>query len=239
MNFAYDVQIFFSGIIVFFFFPIYIYFSFTVQSALMIRPICGLPNMLLLGLELVITSLALDMRREHDARAFVALDFLGCLNFQDGICPHESSSSMQHPRRPNLTTLLIPSRSMESPTPSSTRINITTVSSPNSTRAGLPPRPSPAKSRTLSMKNLLPQRSFKNKSVIPEGEKAVLITPGTPLSGEDKPSTSSKSFSLSKVFSSSKRTNSLPVTPVANSGAKLAAETLTSDQPAPVVTSLA
>ncbi|KAJ8631368.1 hypothetical protein MRB53_024691 [Persea americana] len=130
---------------------------------------------------------------------------------------HGEMPSAAHPRRPNLSSLQIPSRTMENPCPSSTRINIPPMTSPSSTRASLPPRPSSAKGRP-SMRNL--QRSFKMKNLPPECEKTVLLTPETPTSSEpqDKPS-SSRSFSLTRVFSlSAKRTHSLPVTPVANSG---------------------
>ncbi|XP_058100095.1 uncharacterized protein LOC131244598 isoform X2 [Magnolia sinica] len=130
------------------------------------------------------------------------------------------TSSIQHTRRPNLSSLQIPERSMETPCPSSTRINIPSIISPSSTRAGLPPRPSSAKGRS-SMRHLLSQRSFKTKASVPECEKTVLLIPGMPTSEElqDKPSTS-RSFSLTRVFSAAttKRTHSLPVTPVANSG---------------------
>ncbi|KAI3869924.1 hypothetical protein MKW98_002813, partial [Papaver atlanticum] len=91
---------------------------------------------------------------------------------------------------------------------------------PSSTRAGLPPRPNSAKYKA-SVKSLLPQRSLRTKTLSHEGEKTVLLVPDTELSvgPVDKPSTS-RSFSLTKVFSSSmvKGTNSMPITPVANSG---------------------
>ncbi|KAF8408764.1 hypothetical protein HHK36_004833 [Tetracentron sinense] len=131
----------------------------------------------------------------------------------------EETSSIQHSRRPNLSSLQIPTRSLENTLPSSSRIDIPSVSSPSSMRAGLPPRPNSAKFKPY--RNLLPQRSFKVKNLSHEGEKTVLIIPDTPPSEGplDKPSTS-RSFSLTKVFSSSsaKKTHSLPVTPVANSG---------------------
>ncbi|KAJ8642123.1 hypothetical protein MRB53_018817 [Persea americana] len=133
---------------------------------------------------------------------------------QDGEMP-----SVPLPRRPNLSSLQIPSRSMENPCPSSTRINIPSTASPSATRAGLPPKPTSAKGKP-STRNLLPQRSFRTKNLPPECERTVLIIPGTPTSEEpqDRPF-SSRSFSLTKVFSvSAKRTHSLPVTPMANSG---------------------
>ncbi|XP_042518984.1 uncharacterized protein LOC122092765 isoform X2 [Macadamia integrifolia] len=135
------------------------------------------------------------------------------------------ASSVQRPRKPNLSSLQIPARSLEDSLPSSTAIDIPSISSPSSTRPGLPPRPSSAKFKP-SIRSLLSQRSFKTKNLFQEGEKTVLIS-DTPPSEEslDKPSTS-RSFSLTKVFSSSstKRTNSLPVTPVANSSVQSAWE---------------
>ncbi|OVA14985.1 zinc finger protein [Macleaya cordata] len=129
------------------------------------------------------------------------------------------TSPDQHPRRPNLSSLQIPERSIEHALLSSTRIDILSAS-PSSTRSGLPPRPSSAKYKT-SVKNLLPQRSFRTKNLSQEGEKTVLLIPEAQLSEGpvEKPSTS-RSFSLTKVFSSSmaKGANSLPVTPVASSG---------------------
>ncbi|KAG1331843.1 E3 ubiquitin-protein ligase MARCH7 [Cocos nucifera] len=122
-----------------------------------------------------------------------------------------------HSRRPNLSSLQIPERTLENQLPSSTRINI--PPSPSSTRAGLPPRPMSARTKS-SIRNLLSQRSFKTKSSTPESDRTILLIPGTPSSeGQDKPSTS-KPFSLTKVLSSAsaKITHSLPVTPVASSG---------------------
>ncbi|KAK1280974.1 hypothetical protein QJS04_geneDACA014253 [Acorus gramineus] len=123
-----------------------------------------------------------------------------------------STQSIQHPRKPNLSSLQIPTRSLENPLPTSTR----TASTPSSTRAGLPPRPNSTKSKP-SIRNMLPQRSFKTKTVPSEGEKIVLLTEEASSSGaaEDKPWTST-AFSLTRVFSSksTKRTISLPVTPV-------------------------
>ncbi|XP_020241405.1 uncharacterized protein LOC109819867 isoform X3 [Asparagus officinalis] len=127
--------------------------------------------------------------------------------------------SANHSRRPNLSSLQIPTRSLENALPSS-----------SSTRAGpsgLPPRPNSTKTKS-STKNLLPQRSFKTKSSsIPEGDRTILLFPGIPSSEgqRDKPSIS-RQFSFSKVFSSvsglsAKRTHSLPTTPIANSGAAL------------------
>lgn len=94
--------------------------------------------------------------------------------------------------------------------------------SPSSTGAGLPPRPNSAK-LMLSGRNLLPKGSFRAKYLSQSGEKTVLDIPDTPML--DKPSTS-MTCSLSKVFSSSKKSaQSLPVSPVANLGPQSAMET--------------
>uniref|UniRef100_A0A1D1Y906 E3 ubiquitin-protein ligase MARCH7 n=1 Tax=Anthurium amnicola TaxID=1678845 RepID=A0A1D1Y906_9ARAE len=123
-------------------------------------------------------------------------------------------------RPPNLSTLQIPARSLESQLPTSTRISIPSVHTPTSTRAGLPPRPNSAKART-SARNLLPHRSFKIKNPSTECEKTGLLTSGISSSEElqDKASTS-RTFSFTRVFSSvsAKRTHSLPVTPVTSGG---------------------
>jgi len=67
---------------------------------------------------------------------------------------------------------------------------------------------------------MLPQRSFRAKTSLNDGEKTVLIFSNAPRSDNsgDNPSTS-RSFSLNKVFysPSTKRAFSLPVTPIANS----------------------
>ncbi|PIN02499.1 hypothetical protein CDL12_24988 [Handroanthus impetiginosus] len=124
-------------------------------------------------------------------------------------------ATLMQPRRPNLPSLEIPVRSLESAMYDFTRIDIP---SPNSARAGLPPRPHSAKLKS-SVKNLLPQKSFMSKNPSQEAEKTVLIIPDMPLS--DKPSTS-RSFSLNKILfpTSTKSAHSVPVTPMANSGRK-------------------
>lgn len=129
-------------------------------------------------------------------------------------CESTSVQQQQQSRRPNLSSLEIPTRSIENSLSSFTRIDIP---SPSSTRSGLPPRPNSTKFRS-SVRNLLPHRSLiRGKNLTRDGEKTVLIMPDTPPS--DKPTTS-RSFSLNKVlFSmSTKSAHSLPVTPLANSG---------------------
>ncbi|KAL5716007.1 hypothetical protein ACHQM5_017752 [Ranunculus cassubicifolius] len=129
---------------------------------------------------------------------------------------HHPQENNQQSRRPNLSSLQIPERSLKNGLPTSTRIDIPALPSPATSRGGLPPRPSSAKFRN-SMKNMLPQRSLMSSHQGEEGEKTVLIIPETQPS-VGKPSTS-RSFSMSGIFSysPSKRTLSLPVTPVANS----------------------
>lgn len=115
-------------------------------------------------------------------------------------------------RRPNLSSLQVPTRSLE--------YTLQSSSLARAGPAGLPPRPN--STRTRSSKSLLPQRSLKTKSSsIPEGDRTILLIPGTPTSeGHHGKPYISRQFSLSKVLSSisTKRTHSLPSTPIGNSG---------------------
>lgn len=126
-------------------------------------------------------------------------------------------------RRPSLSSLQIPTRTLESALSSSTKTDGPTLSSPGSTR-GLPPRPHSTKVKS-SMKNLLSDRSFRTKTCSEDSEKRVLIVSDTLSSDngplDNKPSTS-RSHSLNKILfpSSTKAAHSLPVTPIANSGAE-------------------
>lgn len=132
----------------------------------------------------------------------------------------QRASLVQHSRRPNLSSLQIPERSLESVASTFTRTDASSASSPTSVRAGLPPRPNSAKFKS-TVKNLLPQRSFKAKNPSQDIEKTVLIIPDIPTSdGSLNRSLASRSFSLNKIFftSSAKSTLSLPVTPNASSG---------------------
>lgn len=76
----------------------------------------------------------------------------------------DKSSSGRHPRRPNLSFLEIPARSLEG-LPSSTGTDILTVSSPTTTTGGLSPRPCSAGLKS-SMKNMLPQKELPCKDFI-------------------------------------------------------------------------
>ncbi|CAO2812856.1 unnamed protein product [Amaranthus hypochondriacus] len=133
-------------------------------------------------------------------------------NHQD---EHDDENCLAHnSRRPKLSHLQIPTRSLENALSNMT-------SSPSSTRSGLPPRPCSAGFRS-SMRNMLPQVSFCTKTSH-DGENTFLIFSNTQKSDipEENPSTS-RSFSLNKVFSSplTKKACSLPVTPIANSASK-------------------
>ncbi|KAL1080660.1 hypothetical protein V6Z11_D09G008200 [Gossypium hirsutum] len=130
-------------------------------------------------------------------------------------------SLVHQSRRPNLSSLQIPLRSLESSFYDFTTVDIPSDPSPSSTKAGLPPRPHSAKIRS-SVRNLLPQRSFRVNNLCQKGEKMVLLVPETLPSDSsmEKPCTS-RSFSLNKVlFPSKKVAHSLPVTPIAYSGPK-------------------
>ncbi|KAK4278721.1 hypothetical protein QN277_016528 [Acacia crassicarpa] len=124
-------------------------------------------------------------------------------------------------RRPNLTSLQIPVGSVESVLSSSAKTDVVLQPSPGSSR-GLPPRSNLARVKS-SMRSLLPQRSLKAKNCSPDCEREVLIVSDIPSSDGalDKPSTS-RSLSLNKVLfpSSAKASNSLPVTPIANTVAE-------------------
>jgi hypothetical protein len=96
--------------------------------------------------------------------------------------------------------------------PTSTRINI--QASPSSTRTGLPPRPNSTRTKS-SIKNAVPQHSFRARSSSPEGDQVILINPGTPSQGQHDNPNAPRSFSFRKVINSlsAKHTHSLPVTP--------------------------
>ncbi|CAL5049467.1 unnamed protein product [Urochloa decumbens] len=134
----------------------------------------------------------------------------------DRAAPDHDGSAQTTPghnsRRPNLS-LQIPARTLDTTIPTSTRINIS--SSPSSTRAGLPPRPNSTRTKS-SIKNIVPQNSFRSRSSTQDGDRVILLNPGTSSEGQqDNPSTA-RSFSFRKVINSlsAKRTHSLPVTPV-------------------------
>ncbi|KAK7306884.1 hypothetical protein VNO77_44844 [Canavalia gladiata] len=132
----------------------------------------------------------------------------------------DKTSLIPQSKKPSLSSLQIPARSLENASSSST--DGATLASPGSTR-GLPPRPISAKAKSSSMRNLLSDRSFRAKACSQDSERTVLIVPDAlPSDGVvEKPSTS-RSLSLNKILfpSSTKAAHSLPVTPSANSGAE-------------------
>uniref|UniRef100_A0A7N0T2N6 RING-CH-type domain-containing protein n=1 Tax=Kalanchoe fedtschenkoi TaxID=63787 RepID=A0A7N0T2N6_KALFE len=131
----------------------------------------------------------------------------------------EENMLLQHSGRPCLSSLQIPAKFMEDTNPTVISTDAPSIPSPGSLRAGLPPRPASAK-KIPSMRNLLPQRSFRAKTTDDEGEKTILIVPDSQASdiSRPKPSTS-RSFSLNRIFfpASMKSGNFLPVAPNANS----------------------
>lgn len=156
----------------------------------------------------------------------------------------EISLVHQQSRKPNLSSLQIPARSLEAslhdfipsiqtPTSSSSSPSCTSTTRGGGGGGGLPPRPNSAKFKSSVVRNLLPQRSLnvkpKNLSQDANTEKTVLIVPDTPSSDagppsqlQNKPTTTSRSFSLNKLLcptsSSKPAPHSLPATPIANSG---------------------
>ncbi|XP_028758821.1 uncharacterized protein LOC114717795 isoform X1 [Neltuma alba] len=134
----------------------------------------------------------------------------------------DNCSLLLQSRRPSLTSLHIPVRSIESALSSSAKTEVLSLSSPGSFRGGLPPRPSSTRVKS-SMRSLLPQRSLKAKNCSPDCEREVLIVSDIPSSDGTlhKPS-ASRSLSFNKVLfsSSTKTSNSLPVTPIANTVAE-------------------
>ncbi|XP_040381354.1 uncharacterized protein LOC102711268 isoform X2 [Oryza brachyantha] len=123
------------------------------------------------------------------------------------------TASGHNSRRPNLS-LQIPARTLDNQIGSSARINISP--SPSSTRAGLPPRPNSTRTKS-SLKNIIPQQNFRARSSAQEGDRAILLTPGTTSEGPLDNTSALRSFSFRKVINSlsAKRTHSLPVTPIA------------------------
>ncbi|XP_057433879.1 uncharacterized protein LOC130726592 isoform X2 [Lotus japonicus] len=160
---------------------------------------------------------------QNDASSSMVSADLALLHHQTcgGNGEDDQTSLIAQSRKPSLSSLQIPARSIESALSSFTRTDGPTLSSPGSTR-GLPPRPNSAKVKS-SMRNLLSARSFRAKTSSQDCERKVLIVPDTlPSDGgalDHKPSTS-RSLSLNKVVfpASTKAAHSLPVTPSENSG---------------------
>lgn len=122
-------------------------------------------------------------------------------------------------RRPNLTSLQIPSRALETQMSTSARVNF----SPGSTTGrgrGLPPRPNTTKCSKSSFKSLIPQLSFTKSKIpkTPDSEKINLLLRKPPSPSTTSLSSNPHAFALTRLFSSPsvKRTHSLPVTPFSN-----------------------
>ncbi|KAL2585545.1 hypothetical protein AAZV13_13G004400 [Glycine max] len=125
-------------------------------------------------------------------------------------------------RRPSLSSLQIPARSVENALSSFNKTDGPTLISSAGSSRGLPPRPNSASAIKSTMRTLLSERSFRAKNSSQDSERTVLIVPdASPSDGpvDNKPSTS-RSLSLNKFLfaSSTKAGHSLPVTPTANSG---------------------
>ncbi|XP_030546612.2 uncharacterized protein LOC115752527 isoform X2 [Rhodamnia argentea] len=138
----------------------------------------------------------------------------------------EQIDSVQQSRRPNLSSLQIPERSLESTISTFVGIDIPSTSSPSSSRVGLPPRPNSARFKT-SVRNVLPQRSLRAKEISQDVEKAVLLVLDAPLSdGRPNRPNAPRSFSLKEVFSPSpgKSAHSVPATPLIKMGPESAKE---------------
>ncbi|TKY47906.1 E3 ubiquitin ligase SUD1 [Spatholobus suberectus] len=148
------------------------------------------------------------------------LDHQTCAGNGEG----DRTSLIPESRRPSLSSLQIPARSVENALSSLSKTDgPTLISSPGSSK-GLPPRPNSARVKSsMSMRSLLSERSFRAKNCSQDCERTVLIVPDALPSDApvDKPSTS-RSLSLNKILfpSSIKAAHSLPVTPTANSGAE-------------------
>ncbi|MFS8011799.1 putative Zinc finger, RING-CH-type, Zinc finger, RING/FYVE/PHD-type [Helianthus anomalus] len=137
----------------------------------------------------------------------------------------EAQNNNKHWRKQNLF-LEIPSRSSNehvmikmpqtlTPTPKKVNFNLT----PNSSTEVQSPYTHTPKTKSLK-KTLLTKLSFKNRNIVSDTEKAVVITiPPTPSSLPEEKSIFSRSWSFTKIFTPRGKTPaSLPVTPVAHSG---------------------
>ncbi|XP_023525147.1 uncharacterized protein LOC111788839 isoform X1 [Cucurbita pepo subsp. pepo] len=127
------------------------------------------------------------------------------------------TSLLKQSRRPNLSSLQIPVRNVESS--SFLRLDGSSTSSSSSIRGGLPPKPNSVKVKS-SARGLFPQKSFGAKHSLPDGEMVVPILPEMQPSNRcSDNATTSRSFSLNKLLfaSSTKAAHSSPVTPISSS----------------------
>lgn len=143
--------------------------------------------------------------------------------------PHE-----EHGRRSELA-LEIPSQTLRDvredgftridlpPTPSLTpkKVSFSPLPSPRPATTGEPSSPSPSNNWRAAAKSLLPKLSFKFRNSTADPEKAAMLAlgvGGSPSGQRNSKPPISRSFSLTKLFSSRIRSpSSLPVTPVARS----------------------
>ncbi|XP_057440823.1 uncharacterized protein LOC130732845 isoform X3 [Lotus japonicus] len=140
----------------------------------------------------------------------------------DGSDNGDKASLIRQSRRPTLSSLQIPARSLDialssfaktdAPSPS------VSLSSPGSAARGLPPRPNSARVRPRG------KSSSRTKTCSSDTERTVLIVPHTPPSDAplDIPSPSRFRSLTNKAISSPsiKAAHSLPVTPLTTSGAE-------------------
>ncbi|XP_022981226.1 uncharacterized protein LOC111480425 isoform X2 [Cucurbita maxima] len=127
------------------------------------------------------------------------------------------TSLLKQSRRPNLSSLQIPVRNVESL--SFLRLDGSSTSSSSSIRGGLPPKPNSVKVKS-SARGLFPQKSFGAKHSLPDGEMVIPILPEMQPSNRcSDNATTSRSFSLNKLLfaSSTKAAHSSPVTPISSS----------------------
>ncbi|KAK6138068.1 hypothetical protein DH2020_028183 [Rehmannia glutinosa] len=141
----------------------------------------------------------------------------------------EETSNSKKWRKSNLF-LEIPTRTLEvsreefvqikmppTPTPTPKRVNFLLTPSPTDSRLNGSSAPSSTRSKS-SIRNILPKLNFMQRASNSDTEKAANVdSVSSTAVAQDKP-TMSRSWSFSRIFTPrSKRTVSLPVTPIANS----------------------
>ncbi|XP_031284432.1 uncharacterized protein LOC116143153 isoform X1 [Pistacia vera] len=141
----------------------------------------------------------------------------------------EVTSPTQLGRRQDLA-LEIPARTLEdtaedfvrinmplTPSPTPRKVNFSPMPSPSSAKIWDSPGPSSSKSKS-TFKNLLPKLSFKFRNNTSDIEKAAILALGSSfVETREKPQIS-RTLSLTKLFTPrTKRTSSLPVTPISHS----------------------
>ncbi|KAJ4978429.1 hypothetical protein NE237_009209 [Protea cynaroides] len=142
----------------------------------------------------------------------------------------EKAPPVQHWRKQNLFLQIPPRKLANSSSRDFVRINMPPTPSPTPTRMNLPPTPSLSSARTnespgpsssrgkSSRRGFLSRVNFKYRSSTTDIEKAAAITLGTPSTGRREKPFVSRSLSLTKLLTPrTRKTSSLPVTPVAHS----------------------